>query len=266
MKCSQVKWAVGITAAFVLLAAQAGPGRAAGFTEPKAEYSADQYISGDGKTMKSKVYHAPKKERMDIEEGGEKQYIITRLDRKVVWIVMPGQNMYMERNIEEGKNPAGDHARDIRECSIDRKAAGNETVNGVSASRSRVRMSCPDGVRYTGDIWESKDGIMVKMDAVAEDGEKGKTNLKIELKNLKIRKLDPGLFEVPAGFRQMKMPFGAMPGAGGGMDMRTPAEAPEAASSGPSESNRPEPAPEKEKGAVEKGTDAVKKLKGLFKW
>jgi hypothetical protein len=257
MKSMHMKWMALIAATLLSPAVFAGQGMAAGFQEPKVEYSADQYIATGDKILKSKVYYAPKKQRMDVEETGGEQYIITRLDRKVFWIVMPEQKMYMERGLTGDAKTPGEQARDLRECNLTRKGSGKETVNGVSATRSAIEMSCPDGANFSGDIWESKDGILVKMDVTARDGSTAKASIKTELKNLKIGKQDPKLFEVPSGYRQMSMPIGISPGMGAIPEVKEISESPET-------EKQPEDVPRKEQGTVEKGADAIKKLKGIF--
>ena len=234
-----------------LLTMQPGPVQAAGFMEPNAEYSADQYSGVRGKTIKSKIYHAPKKQRMDMEEGGRSQHTITRMDKKVFWIVMPEKKMYMERSLDV-KSP--EQGRDIKECDVTRKNSGKEMVNGVSTAKSFVEMKCPDGAGFSGDIWESKEGIIVKMDIV--DKKEGKDHLTVELKNLKIGKLDPGIFEVPGDYRKTTMPSVSMPGMGRMTEPNDVSESPRN-----EQSEQPD---QKEQGTYEKGIDAIKKFKGLF--
>src|SRR3989304_5187839 len=92
-----------LAASLVLLAAFASAGSGAGFAEPKVEFSADNYVTAeDGKEFKYKMYQAPDKQRMDFEEGG-KQSMIIRPDKKVSWVVMPQEKMYLEMSLEEGK-------------------------------------------------------------------------------------------------------------------------------------------------------------------
>jgi outer membrane lipoprotein-sorting protein len=176
----------------VISVASAGAVRAAGLAEPKVEYPADQVAGSGDLTLKSKVYHAPGKQRMDMEEGEGKQIIIMRADRKLFWIVMPEQRMYMEKSLEEGKK----ERRDLTDCAFTQKAAGKESVNRVDAAKSEIEVSCPDTSEYSGTMWTSKEDIMVKMDAVAK-GKGSKGRFRTELKNLKIGKQDPNLFEVP---------------------------------------------------------------------
>lgn len=253
----------GFAAVALFSISSAGTARAAGLAEPKAEYSADQFMGSGDKTIKSRVYHAPGKQRMDMEEGGGRQIFITRADRKLFWIVMPDQKMYMERSLEEGKK----ERRDLTDCSFAQKAAGKETVNGIDAAKSEIEVSCPDKSEYGGTMWTSKEGIMVKMDAVAK-GKGSKGRFRMELKNLKIGKQDPKLFEVPSGYQLMKMPMGIVPGgrpvAGG------PEESGQDVNDRDSEKDLPEHSrpkePPKEKGSVEKAVEPMKKIKNLFGW
>lgn len=253
----------GFAAAMVLSAASAGTVCAAGLAEPKAEYSADQVSGSEDRTVKSRVYHAPGKQRTDMEEGGGKQFIIMRADRKLLWIVMPEQKMYMEKSLEEGKK----ERRDLTDCSFTQKAAGKETVNGVDAAKSEIEVSCPDKSEYSGTMWTSKEGIMVKVDALAKDkGSKGR--FRMELKNLKIGKQDPKLFEVPPGYQLIKMPMGFVPG--GRSVTVEPADSGQDVSGQPAEKELPEPSrpnePPNEKGTAEKAAEPLKKIKNLFGW
>jgi hypothetical protein len=185
---------------------------AAGFPEPKVEYSADQSMGTDGQVVKSKVFHAPGKQRMEMDGGA--QVVITRYDKKVSWVLMPEQKMYMEVGLDQRNQGAGSSQRDMKDCSVSSTAKGSESVNGVTATRSEIDMSCPDGTRFSGSMWQTKDGIVVKMDAVSKGASGSQGNIKTELKNLKVGKVDPALFEVPVGYQTMSMPSGAWPGVG----------------------------------------------------
>jgi outer membrane lipoprotein-sorting protein len=253
----------GFAAALVISVASAGAVRAAGLAEPKVEYTADQVAGAENQTVKSKVYHAPGKQRMDMEEGGGKQFIIMRADRKLFWIVMPEMNMYMETSLEKGKKDR----RDLTDCSFSQKAAGKETINGIDATKSEIEVSCPDKSEYSGAMWTSKEGIMVKMDAAAK-GKGSNGRFRMELKNLKIGKQDPQLFEVPPGYQLIKMPMGIAPG-----DRSVtvePADSGQDVGGQPAEKVQPEPSrpkePPKEKGTAEKAMEPMKKIKNLFGW
>ena len=222
--------------AIVLLVGSVGQAQAAGMTEPTVEYSGDQFMGAEGQIMQSKVYHAPGKQRMEMDQAGAKQVIITRSDRKLSWVLMVDQKMYMEMAQEGAKN----QTRDIRECAMTQRAGGRETVNGVSTTRSEVEASCPDGSRYSGSMWTTSEGIMVKLDAVSREGSGKGSRVSIELKNLKIGRQDPSLFEIPAGYTKMAMPSGMGP-ALGGFDPRgttKPPSAPQPRSDEPKDTGR----------------------------
>ncbi len=204
------------------LAASAG---AAGMAQPKVEYSADRVITGEGRTFQAKVYCARDKERMEMAEGGTGQVFITRFDKKLSWVVMPAQKAYMELSWEQSRKNA---PADLRECTMDMKKAGTETVNGHSATRYDMTASCPDGNGYKGSMWVTKDNIPVKIDSTME-GPSGKSGrVLVELKNLKIAKQEPALFVVPSDYTKMTIPAfgggGFMGGANAPPQRKKPAE------------------------------------------
>ncbi len=178
--------------------------------EPSVEYSADMYMETEEFTLKAKVYHALDKERRDQEMAGEKTSMIIRRDKKVMWTLMPDAMMYMEIPFVEGGK---DNKEDLSNFKIEETIVGDEVVNGIKTTKSKIIMTNKKtGEKLGGFWWLSKEGIVVKMDVIAV--EKGtKTRIKQELKNLKIGKQDPKLFEIPAGYSKMTIPMG------GGFDM-----------------------------------------------
>ncbi len=218
--------------------------------EPTVEYSADMIMESTQGTIKSKVYHAlGGKERQEMSVGGSTQIIISRLDKKVGWVLMPDQKSYMEMGLDESKQKSG---ADVNDCDMNISPLGEETVNGVKATKNKVSMSCPDNTNYDGHMWVTKDGIMVRMDAVAGQGSK-QTNLKIDLLNLKIGKQDPGLFEIPAGYRKF--------GLGGFSSMF---KAPQKSKKEEAGEQEDQSAGEEAEGEDEGVMGTVNKLKGLF--
>ena len=173
--------------------------------QPTVEYSADSIMEHGEGTMNGKVYIAPGKERREMGAGAEKMVNITRNDKKVTWMLMAEDKMYMETK-HSAAAPSKD---DLSAYKIEQTVVGKETMNGVETTKSKIIMTGKDGSKMGGFMWMSKENIMVKMDAVSiEKGEKNR--FKTELTNVKIGKQDPALFEIPPGFQKMDMP---------GMDM-----------------------------------------------
>jgi hypothetical protein len=139
--------------------------------------------------------------------------MILRQDKKVGWMLMPGQKMYMELNFAK----EGSRKDDLSGWKVEQTTIGPETVNGVKTTKSKIVMTGPKGEKMGGFWWATKENIVVKMDAISVH--KGsKDRFKIELKELKIAKQDPSLFEVPAGYSKMGMDMGSlgrMMGGGG---------------------------------------------------
>jgi hypothetical protein len=173
--------------------------------EPKAEYSADSTMETEGgMTMKSRVYHAPGKQRMEMGGAGGNVTIMRR-DKKVIWQLMG--NMYMEMPMNRPD------AHDPNDMDVQQTAVGDETVNGVKTTKYKVIATKKDGSKFGGFFWTTKDGITVKMDLLSKEGDK-KMRIMSELTNLKIEKQDPKLFEIPSGYTKNDM--GAMMGRGQG--------------------------------------------------
>lgn len=170
--------------------------------EATVEYSADRTMESGQGSISGKVYHAlGGKERQEMTLQGTTQIMITRLDKKVVWSLMPAQKTYMEMSLEASTQQTG---TDVNNCDMNLNSLGDETVNGVKATNNKISMSCPDNSNFNGNIWVTKEGIMVKLDAVGGQGST-QGRIKIDLKNLKIAKQDPGLFEIPAGYQKFSM-------------------------------------------------------------
>lgn len=171
------------------------------YTRPKVEYSADSIMETEQMTMTAKVYSAPDKERREQEIEQTKQILITRWDKKVVWTLMPDQGMYMEMELKENNEKSAD----LSGYKIEQSVVGTEVVNGVKTTKNKVIMTDPKGNKFGGFMWTTKEGIMVKMDAIGKS-EDSKMRIKMDLKNLKIEKQDPGLFEIPEGLHKMSIP------------------------------------------------------------
>jgi hypothetical protein len=171
--------------------------------EVQVDYSADSTMETEGgMTMKSRIYHKPNMDRMEMG-GSDGMTTIIRKDKKVVWQLMG--NMYMEMPMDASE-ASGTDAFDI----IEQTDVGQETINGIKTTKSKVVAVKKDGSgKFGGFFWTSKEGITVKMDLLSKEGDK-KTRMTSELTNLKIEKQDPALFEIPAGYTKNDM--GAMMG------------------------------------------------------
>jgi len=176
----------------------------------EVEYSADSSMETADGVMNGTVYVAPGKERREYVQDGEKSVMIMRHDKKVMWMLQPEDKTYMEMKLSQG----GGRKDDISAYKIDHTTVGPDTVNGIKTTKSKLIMIGPKGDKLGGFMWATKEGIAVKMDAIAVD-KNSKERFKTELKNLKIGRQDTSLFEIPADYSKMDMGgFGnMMPGS-----------------------------------------------------
>ena len=97
---------------------------------------------------------------------------------------------------------------------------GSETLEGLKVNKSRVAMKdASSDTAMEGLIWETADGITVKMDVSGKSSGRAMQML-MQQSNIKVGPQSASLFEIPAGYSRMdmgSMGMGGMPGAGGAM-------------------------------------------------
>ena len=177
---------------------------AAKVPEPKVDYSADSVMEAESHTLKGKIHYTPGKQRQEMG-GDDGMVMIIRRDKQVIWQLMG--DMYMEMPMGQSES------NDLENMDVEQTVVGEETVNGIKTTKSKVIATMADGRKFGGFFWTTKEGITVKMDLLMKEGEK-KDRIMMELSNLKIAKQDPKLFEPPPG--AVKNDMGAMMGMGKG--------------------------------------------------
>ena len=213
------------------------------------------------------MFVTPTKERKEIFTGaGDGAVQIFRYDTKVMWMLMPSENMYMEHSIAGGPSKGNDTSQ----WTYEDTAMGEETLNGIKVTKYKTIATSTDGKKFGGFSWRTKEGINVKQDLLYKEGN-DKKRMMTELSNLRIGRQDPKLFEIPDGFTKLDM--GGMMGMMGrqGQSMgrpdmsgtpppnaRKPGSRPEVVVPQETPAPEPEAAPESE---VDKATNF---MKGLF--
>jgi Domain of unknown function (DUF4412) len=189
---------------------------AAQLSRPQVEYSADSTVQTEEMTMEQRVYYTPAKERRETLTGsGDGAVQIFRYDSKVMWQLMPSEKMYMEHSMAQNKG------NDPSQWDYVETVMGEEVMNGVKVTKYKTIATSTDGKKYGGFSWRTKEGISIKSDLLYKEGNE-KKRMMTELKNLKISRQDPQLFDVPKDFTKIDM-AGMMGGPMGreGMDPST---------------------------------------------
>jgi hypothetical protein len=194
------------------------PAWAAQLSRPQAEYSADATIQNEEGTIQQRVYATPTKERKEMLTGaGDGAVQIFRYDTKIMWMLMPSENMYMEYAMGQKVQGQGS---DASQWTYEDTVMGEETLNGVRVTKYKTIATSTDGKKYGGFSWRTREGINVKQDLLYKEGNEKKRML-TELKNVMIGRQDPALFEIPEGFMKFDM-AGMMSGAMGRPGMGQP--------------------------------------------
>ncbi len=162
------------------------------------QFSADQVMTSAGKSMKSKIFVDGEKTRFEMEAVGQQTVTIARRDKKVVYMLMPTQKMYMEMP-SKPKDDGQDvfHSLDNPETKIE--AMGAETVKDQACDKYKIT-SKENAVL----IWiSSSTKFPVRM--ASEDG-----RWMSDWENFKDGAQPAELFEPPADYKKMDIP-GGMP-------------------------------------------------------
>lgn len=155
--------------------------------------------------MKGKIYVKGEKMRMDMTMEGEKTSTITRIDKKIVWIIKHEDKMYMEMPSMVGTLQAGKVDEDLKKIA-DKKKVGTEKVNGYKCDKYLITYKDKSMGKMT--QWISKKlNYPIKMVYHSSYGD-----MYTEYKNIKEGKVKDSVFEIPKGYEKM-----SMPGIGGQM-------------------------------------------------
>lgn len=167
-------------------------------------FTADMTMTGRMGSQQGKVYAGENAYRTEMTmRQGMSMATIIRYDKKVVWMLMPG-NRYMEMPIGQRSGMTG-AVRD-KNAKIESQDLGPEKVGAYDCEKYRVHTvtATYDG---TGLVWVGKSGDTEGFPIKIEDEKSGTT---IEYSNIKTGEPDASVFELPAGYQKMEMPN--MPG------------------------------------------------------
>ncbi len=165
----------------------------AAFAALPQQFSADMKSRFGHQTNNAKIYASGEKMRTEMEGS----IIIIRFDKNISWMVMPSEKMYMEQTIDRNMIPK---TSTQVEGELERVSLGKETFDGKEVEKFKVSYMEKNKL-LTMYQWLMASGFPVKMEA--EDGSWG-----VEYKNIIFGSQADSLFELPAGFEKVSMPFG----------------------------------------------------------
>lgn len=157
------------------------------------EFSADLITISKEKILPAKIFVSKDKIRMETKEV----ITISRLDKNVIYILMPEENTYMEMPMVQ---PEIIPTAEKMEGELERKFLGKENISGRVADKYRIVYSLNNN-KQTIICWiDSQLGLPLK--TVSEDGFYSQ-----EFKNINPGKQPESLFEIPAGYKKFQEPL-----------------------------------------------------------
>ena len=162
------------------------------------DFSADMVMKQKGQTaMSGKMFVSGDKSRMEMQN----MVVINRMDKKIAWMLMTDQKMYMENKIKPGSVPL---ERDSTQ--IEKTLVGKDIVDGKPATKYKITFV--DGKEKNAVYQWFLDANEFPAKTAALDDSWSQ-----EYKNITPGKQPAGLFEIPAGYKKFALP--AMPNLSG---------------------------------------------------
>jgi hypothetical protein len=156
------------------------------------EFSADMVSTTKAGTVTGKIYVSPDKTRVEMS----KSISISRIDKKVVWVLMPEQKMYSESQLKPEQMASA--TPDKMPGEVERTLIGPEKLDGKNVLKYKIT--------YT----EKKKKVVLWQWVLADTSFPVKTasedgSWTTEFKNLKTGKQPESLFTIPEGYQLMSM-------------------------------------------------------------
>ena len=155
------------------------------------DFSADIVSSSREGSFTAKLYASGDKSRTEMPQA----ITISRMDKKVVWVLMPTEKMYMEQPIDQRTAVS---TREKVDGEIERKAEGNEVFGGRNTTKYRVTFKT-NGKRESVFQWID-ESVHIPVKTAAIDG-----SWSSELRNIRSGPQDPALFVIPSGYTKMPL-------------------------------------------------------------
>ncbi len=163
-----------------------------------AEFSAVIVSKSVGHERQGKIYVKGDNARQEFSTPGGTSVTILRLDKKVMWMLIPGQKTYMEMPFDK---EAFAKALNIPKDEVTKKLLGTEKLNGYKTEKYETTVMAAGG-ELKSTMWLSKKlGIPIRI----ESADKSFTQ---DYKDIKEGGVSDALFEIPAGYQKMAMPPG----------------------------------------------------------
>lgn len=192
------RYLLGFMALILWLLAAGGEARS-GWSQ---EFSADQLTIRGTFKQEDRLYFRADRWRVEAKGGSFPDIIIVRLDKKVIWKLLPQERRYIEMPLRPEDLPVPETIPG----EIERKVVDQEEIEGFLCDKLVIRYT------YGGDegevsemyLWISRE-LKAPLRTEAPD-----LDWKTELRNIKVGPQGEDLFEIPPGYERFEPPVGSM--------------------------------------------------------
>jgi outer membrane lipoprotein-sorting protein len=166
-----------------------------------AEFTARLVVKDAGKTVSGKLSVKGDNLRQEFMDRNGHSITIVRRDKKLVWVVMPREKVYIELPLE-GKLPG--QFLQLPANAIHTRRVGIETVNGYTTERYQLTVPGGPAGSTIQTYWISeKLGTPLKMECKEK-------NLSVEYQDINEGQVADNLFEPPTEFKKVTRPTGLL--------------------------------------------------------
>ncbi|ARJ65651.1 hypothetical protein WV31_08280 [Magnetospirillum sp. ME-1] len=158
-------------------------------------YTAAFSVTSSRGTYHGRVWHMPGLERREVATTGGGQGIL--IDRKADSATL--LNLSGKWHVGLSLRAAAGMVGGLESWTASRTRVREETVAGLKATRWKTRAEGPKG-GFTGDIWTSREGIVVKAAGVLSNADGDDSPVEMTLSDLRVGAVDRQVFEVPKGW------------------------------------------------------------------
>lgn len=171
-----------------------------------ASYSATRTLQSSEGTFTMREWAEPNKTRIEMTVAGQSVAFINREDLNIAWQLFLTQEFYSEISLSEFSDQAGDDLN-----IIEYRKVGSETISGILTDKYRIVADDSEGNRVEGFYWVSRSGILVKTEAMVDDGQETFSFI-MTLTDIVEGNQPDSLFEVPANFTELPSLPPGLPG------------------------------------------------------
>jgi hypothetical protein len=163
--------------------------------DPQIGFSAERVLVFNGQSFVGRMWNMPGEQRHEQPLPMAKPVFILHADSAVGDIVLPNLRTTVEFALPRVLGALG-------KPGLLGSPVGSESVNGIATTKYAVDKAIPEG-HLSGAIWLSRDGIPMRCDGrFAARGGRVST-VHWELRQVRIGRQDPALFEIPPGYTKL---------------------------------------------------------------